>query len=217
MERLRPTYSNVVATLALFFALAGGAYAASQLPARSVGTKQLRRQAVTPAKLSPKTLAILASREGPLGPGGGRGEQGQQGLPGATGRQDSLVIDARGEVPSLESSSPVTMNGTTSWSAAPGQVGLLFGQLKATLAKETGGYICSAQIRVYDNGNEVGNFFGQQPSEAFGQVIGILAPLPIATEEPGTHTITATVLLVGECKAGSKLDSLNLMVEALGQ
>jgi hypothetical protein len=109
------------------------------------------------------------------------------------------------------------MNGATSWSAAPGQVGLLFGQFKATLAKEAGGYICSAQIRVYDNGNEVANFFGQQSSETVGQVISTLAPLPIATEEPGTHTITATVFLVGECQAGSKLDSLNLMVEALGQ
>jgi len=39
--RGRVTYANVVATLALFLALGGGAYAAFKLPANSVGTRQL--------------------------------------------------------------------------------------------------------------------------------------------------------------------------------
>jgi hypothetical protein len=37
----RLTYANVVATLAVFIALGGASYAASQLPANSVGTRQL--------------------------------------------------------------------------------------------------------------------------------------------------------------------------------
>jgi hypothetical protein len=42
------TYANVIATLALFFALAGGSYAATQLVAKdSVGPAQLRKSAVT--------------------------------------------------------------------------------------------------------------------------------------------------------------------------
>jgi len=52
--RLRPhlTYANVVATLALFIALSGaGAYAASQIPRKSVGAPQLRTGAVTANKL----------------------------------------------------------------------------------------------------------------------------------------------------------------------
>jgi hypothetical protein len=52
--RRRVTYANVVGTLALFFALGGGAYAAFKLPGNSVGTKQLKNHAVTPAKLSRK-------------------------------------------------------------------------------------------------------------------------------------------------------------------
>ena len=35
-SRLRVTYANVTATLALFVALGGGAYAATALPANSV-------------------------------------------------------------------------------------------------------------------------------------------------------------------------------------
>lgn len=48
----RFTYANVVATLALFAAVAGGAYAAFKLPKNSVGTKQLKNGAVTTKKLA---------------------------------------------------------------------------------------------------------------------------------------------------------------------
>src|SRR5579884_643716 len=43
---------NVVGYVALVFALSGSAYAASSLPANSVGTKQLKSGAVTTKKLS---------------------------------------------------------------------------------------------------------------------------------------------------------------------
>jgi hypothetical protein len=51
-SRLRPklTYSNVIATIALFLAL-GGAAVAAGLPKNSVGTKQLKRGAVNTADL----------------------------------------------------------------------------------------------------------------------------------------------------------------------
>ena len=48
----RLTYANVIATLALFVALGGASYAAIVLPAHSVGPRQLRTGAVTPAALS---------------------------------------------------------------------------------------------------------------------------------------------------------------------
>ena len=44
--RPRLTYANVTATLALFVALSGGAYAATALPANSVGSRQLKKNAV---------------------------------------------------------------------------------------------------------------------------------------------------------------------------
>ena len=58
------TYANVMATVALFVALGGGAYAATALPSNSVGTKQLKNRAVTPAKAAPKTIALFKGKKG---------------------------------------------------------------------------------------------------------------------------------------------------------
>jgi hypothetical protein len=64
MQRIRGnlTYSNVVATVALFLVLAGGtAVAAKQmLPKNSVGTKQIKNAAITGAKI--KDGAITGSK-----------------------------------------------------------------------------------------------------------------------------------------------------------
>lgn len=50
------TFSNIVACLALFIALGGVSYAAIKLPKNSVGTKQLKKNAVTGAKIKAKTI-----------------------------------------------------------------------------------------------------------------------------------------------------------------
>ncbi len=70
--RPKLTYSNVIATIALFIAL-GGAAVAAGLPKRSVGPKQLKRgavtakairkAAVTSGKLAPKS--VIAGKLGP--------------------------------------------------------------------------------------------------------------------------------------------------------
>jgi hypothetical protein len=67
--RNRLTYSNVIATMALFIALGGVAVAATQLPRNSVGARQLKRGAVTSAKLAKKS--VINGKLGPnsVGPG----------------------------------------------------------------------------------------------------------------------------------------------------
>jgi hypothetical protein len=96
MQRLRGklTYSNVVSSLCLVLVLGGGtAYAATQvLPKNSVGSKQIKSGAVTPAKLSKAAKASLG-RPGPTGP---VGPQGVQGPPGKTGPAGSIEVLASG-------------------------------------------------------------------------------------------------------------------------
>jgi Collagen triple helix repeat (20 copies) len=105
--RFRPTYSNVVATLALFFALAGGAWAATQLPKESVGTTQLKNGAVTPGKLSAQAKKGMtgakgeAGPQGALGPRGTEGQRGENGAEGATGPQGIRGATGADGVPGL--------------------------------------------------------------------------------------------------------------------
>jgi hypothetical protein len=75
IAKLRPrlSYANVIATLALFLALGGGAYAAINLPKNSVGSKQLKDRAVTPAKVSPATVKRFRGQTGLRGHDGQRG------------------------------------------------------------------------------------------------------------------------------------------------
>jgi hypothetical protein len=70
MNRLRPrfTYANVVATLALFLVLTGGAaYAANHLAQNSVGSRQLKKNSVTDAKIKDGTITGAKINLGTLG------------------------------------------------------------------------------------------------------------------------------------------------------
>ena len=62
MRRIRPhlTYANVMATVAVFLALGGGAFAVTHLKKNSVKTKNIKNKAVTEPKLAESTRANLA-------------------------------------------------------------------------------------------------------------------------------------------------------------
>jgi hypothetical protein len=64
--RERLTFANVMATVAVFFALGGASYAATQLPKNSVGTKQLKKNAVTGAKIKKQTITAGKIKKGTL-------------------------------------------------------------------------------------------------------------------------------------------------------
>jgi hypothetical protein len=92
----RLTFANVVACLALFVALGGASYAATQLPANSVGSEQLKKGAVTGSKVKDGSLRAadfaagqlptgLKGEAGAPGPRGAQGTQGPQGERGITG------------------------------------------------------------------------------------------------------------------------------------
>jgi hypothetical protein len=65
LARPKLTYSNVVSTLCLFILLGGGAYAAAKLPKNSVGTKQLKKNAVKGPKVKNRSLTKVDIR-GPV-------------------------------------------------------------------------------------------------------------------------------------------------------
>ena len=96
----RPSAAMVVACVALLVALGGTGYATVlNVPKNSVGSQELKRNAVTPAKIAPNAVrtahvlngSLLAVDfkagqipQGPKGDKGDKGEKGDRGDPGAT-------------------------------------------------------------------------------------------------------------------------------------
>jgi hypothetical protein len=119
LVRSKCTYANVISTLCLILVLGGGsAYAAAHLGKESVGPRQLKKGAVTPAKLAKASVAKLTGPSGPQGPMGAtgpkgeRGETGLQGVRGEAGPQGPGAISIEEQI---ESSSTVaaTIDGIT--------------------------------------------------------------------------------------------------------
>jgi hypothetical protein len=84
--RHRPSPALVIACIALTIALGGTSYAAITLPRNSVGTAQLKTNAVNSAKVKNRSLRAIDFRRGQL-PRGARGPQGAQGIQGIQGTQ----------------------------------------------------------------------------------------------------------------------------------
>jgi hypothetical protein len=82
--RRKVTYANVVATLALFIALGGGAYASSKLAKNSVGSRQIQKNSITSSKIKNGSLLAADFKAGQL-PRGATGAQGPKGDTGAAG------------------------------------------------------------------------------------------------------------------------------------
>jgi hypothetical protein len=111
-----------MATIAVFLALGGGAYAALKLPKNSVGRKQLKRNSVNSAKVKDGSLKILdfaagqlpAGQRGPTGETGQmglRGLQGERGETGATGPSDVYQV-TNFSCPSIGCPSPISVEVT---------------------------------------------------------------------------------------------------------
>jgi hypothetical protein len=91
--RRRPSAALVIASLALIVALGGTSYAALKLPPNSIGAKQLKKNAVSSAKVKNGSLLRKDFRNGqiPQGPQGPQGLPGQKGDPGASGATNVTV------------------------------------------------------------------------------------------------------------------------------
>ena len=125
------TSAHAIALLALFVALAGGAYATAVLPKYSVGAAQLKRGAVTPPKLAPATVRSLRGAKGPTGPRGPKGVAGDKGARGAKGD--------RGEA-GPTGPSDVYVSG-----AGVGTIGESYGQV-ASVGVPAGEYLLQAKL-----------------------------------------------------------------------
>jgi hypothetical protein len=175
LKKLREkfTYANVMATIAVFLVVGGGsAFAATQmLPKNSVGTKQLKNAAVTPAKLSTAAKAALT---GPAGPKGATGAKGANGAAGAKG--------AQGPAGPTGPQGPAGANGAT-------QVTVHVGPKSETGTSEAK---CATGEVAVSGGGETGfteeTLVGTTPNVVSGTPTGWVAEAETLSKEPGTVT-----------------------------
>jgi len=97
MLRPRLSYANVISSIALFVALGGTGYAVTQLPRNSVGSRQLKSNAVTSGKI--RARAVQRSDLAPTARGGARGPRGPVGPAGPVGPSDTIQVNRPGVVP----------------------------------------------------------------------------------------------------------------------
>lgn len=152
LRAVRPSPATVIATIALLVALAGTGYAASALPANSVGNKQLQNNAVTTSKVKDHTLLkvdfaanqIPRGSVGPPGPPGAPGAKGATGAAGPSGTAATkwALVGKDGNI--IASSTP-----------APLVVQSSLGQYYVNFGSAVTGHaiIVSSASRDADNGN----------------------------------------------------------------
>ena len=92
--KFRPSPAMVVAFAAFTVALGGTSYAIAQLPANSVGAKQLKKNAVTAAKVKDRSLLAKDFKSGQL-PRGARGARGAAGPAGPAGAAGATNVTVR--------------------------------------------------------------------------------------------------------------------------
>src|SRR3954451_23950596 len=87
----RPSFPTVISLIALFVALGGTSYAITKLPRNSVGSAQVKPNALTGADIR---NGSLASKDLAASARGLRGPRGPQGPPGSAGGAAAATPDA---------------------------------------------------------------------------------------------------------------------------
>jgi hypothetical protein len=224
MNRLlgKLTYANVISTLCLVLLVGGStAFAASQLGKESVGSNQLKKEAVTPAKLSKNAKKTLTGPQGPTGATGARGAdgpqgpQGLQGIPGVT-NQEPLVIDAKGGplTVSTTEAKEIPLTGTVNWSSGTA-IGLLLAEPNGHLVSTAGE--CQFRVEIRDHGKTIAStFFGSKSTT--GESLSYSAYSTLGFDGLNNNQeITAFVSQSSaECTTGTELESIRIVAVPLG-
>lgn len=148
--------NNAIALVALFLALGtGGAYAASRLSANSVGTAQLKKNAVVSSKVKDRSLKAIDFARGqlPPGPQGAKGDIGSPGPQGPGG--------PKGDIGPSDGYAVSTDNGGAFDTNDPGFVGV-------DLPLPAGSYIVTASAR----GNSQDTATKQMTCKLFDRAVG---------------------------------------------
>jgi hypothetical protein len=231
-NRPRLTYANVVSTLALFLVLSGGAaFAAakirsSDLAPGAVHTSDVFKRAITSGKLAVGAVRTNQIVDGAVGSKQiGNGAVGSKQIGTAAVAPSNLEFPVFYAASPVGGSAPVTSGSNpypvtpSSWTQSPGQIEVIFGVAKGTLAydESSGQGSCQVFFEVSINGQQVGGggiSTGSTSPQTVEQSIGAQPQIdPIATI---TNHLSISTSSNGGCAAGSTIDSARLRVLDFG-
>lgn len=205
--RRRLTYANVIATLALFLALGGGAVWA----AGKVGSRNLRANAVTAGKI--KRNAVTSSKIRANAVSGEKLKAGSVSFVKFASGANLLLSAGGGPVPASGGELiTVPLTGTTTFTPAAGTLDLLSVEAKGNNLGRVGAETCEPKIVPYVNGSQwevaegvlAVSAFEPTPPEPTGLLPVTGATGPIGLTSPGvTQTISVKVLGDKDCTAAS--------------
>ena len=129
------TYANVVASLALFVALSGGAYAALKLPKNSVTTVQVKN-----GSLLAKDFRKGQLKRGTRGPQGAQGSEGIKGIQGIAGAPGAPGKDGAQGIPGQDGSAKAYGYISGQGTVGPSAHGITSANVTAHLANRASEY-----------------------------------------------------------------------------
>jgi hypothetical protein len=205
------TYANVVSTVCLFILLGGVSWAATSLPRNSVGTAQIKKNAVNSSKVKNRSLRAVDFRKGQL-PQGRQGPAGARGETGATGPAGSPGV-AGDTGPTGAAGSP----GETGETGPTGPTGMIGPAAPGAVFGSSGGTVAGGMLHLPISGNGV--FASLGPAETVAPsamtLSGLTASWSIA---PGpTQSRSVTLLVNGNpsmsCVVGTGFTSCSNTVD----
>jgi hypothetical protein len=217
--RSRLTYANVVATLALFLALTGGAvWAASKINGKqikknsipgnrikkkSVTNNQIKKQTLTNNRIKPGTIQRTALAPGTL-PGVIVADASATNLPGAT-------------TESPPGPTPFALTGNASFVPVAGKAYQLSSEVVGNPVPTSSGS-CGVGVQVYVNGIPIQfvEIFGNEAPPPFDSKFPEGSYTSSLLNESGTQTITTKVFGDEDCGAGTVLERFRTVVVELG-
>ena len=224
MSRLRGklTYANVTATIAMFIALGGSAWAAgkihsSNIAANAIKTNKIAPEAVRAGKIA--RGAVVANR---IANGAVGSQQIAEGSVTAADLQTPVSFVANptgGSSPLTERSEFAYPLSENSWTQRSGEFNVIYGELEATVAAANVSEPCEVEIRILLNGKKFGEGEGltfssnstspEQINDPFG------AQPNFNFQGPVSKKLTMTVSASG-CASGSAIQGTQVRVLGIG-
>lgn len=216
--RKRLTYANVIATLALFLALSGGAVWA----AGKIGANKLKRNAVTAAKIKRNAVTNAKIRSNAVtGPKIKAGAVSFAKL--ATG---ASVIAEASSIPApaaVVGATTANLVGTTSFTPSSTAVNFLSVEAKGENLGRVGEEPCEVRVVPFVNGSEwdiaegalTVSAFAPTPERPTGQIPVTGGTAPIGLTSPGiTQTVSAKVFGDADCTGVSTVSVAIVVTQA---